>query len=134
MSTCVVLFIVAWSVVRLWSVPAAVGMCVVAMMIPPIAAIVANRRGPEDRWFDEDDTGATGDKAGAARRKPPERGPGRTGPDVDAKPTGTAKDPAPPKPPKEGKRRPPVVGDSGDPESDAWWAELEDRNRRDRRE
>lgn len=53
MSTCVVLFVLAWAVVRLWSVPAAIGMCLVAMVIPPIAAIVANRRGPEDRWWDD---------------------------------------------------------------------------------
>ncbi|MFD3455900.1 hypothetical protein ACFWVC_27445 [Streptomyces sp. NPDC058691] len=53
MSGCVLLFVLAWSVVRLWSVPVAVGMCVVAMLIPPIAAIVANRRGPDDHWWDE---------------------------------------------------------------------------------
>ncbi|MFD6421801.1 DUF3099 domain-containing protein [Streptomyces sp. NPDC060198] len=53
MGGCVVLFVSAWAVVRLWSVPAAVGMCVVAMVIPPVAAMVANRRGPEDRWWDE---------------------------------------------------------------------------------
>jgi hypothetical protein len=65
----------AWAVVRLWSVPAAIAMCLVAMVIPPVAAIVANRRGPEDRWWDE---------------------PG---------------------------------GDSGDAESDAWWAELDNATR-----
>jgi hypothetical protein len=54
MGTCVVLFVLAWSVVRLWSVPAAIGMCVLAAVIPPVAAIVANRRGPEDRWWDEE--------------------------------------------------------------------------------
>jgi hypothetical protein len=42
----------AWAFVRLWSVPPAVGMCVVAMTIPPIAAVVANRREPDDRWWD----------------------------------------------------------------------------------
>ncbi|MGX1611538.1 DUF3099 domain-containing protein [Streptomyces celluloflavus] len=47
------LFVLAWSVVRLWSVPAAVGMCVVAMVIPPIAAIIGNRREPDERWWDE---------------------------------------------------------------------------------
>ncbi|SEO36783.1 hypothetical protein SAMN05216267_1024106 [Actinacidiphila rubida] len=77
MGTCVVLFIMAWAVVRLWSVPAAIAMCLVAMVIPPVAAIVANRRGPEDRWFDEPD------------------------------------------------------GDSGDPESDAWWAELDGKGPKD---
>ncbi|OON78850.1 DUF3099 domain-containing protein [Streptomyces tsukubensis] len=55
MGGCIVLFISAWAFVRLWSVPAAIGMCVVAMVIPPVAAIVANRRGPDDHWWDEDD-------------------------------------------------------------------------------
>ncbi|WP_255954446.1 DUF3099 domain-containing protein [Streptomyces odontomachi] len=53
MGICIGLFVLAWGVVRIWSVPAAVGMCVVAMVIPPCAAIVANRRGPEDRWWDD---------------------------------------------------------------------------------
>jgi len=78
MGTCVFLFIMAWALVRLWSVPAAIAMCLVAMVIPPVAAIVANRRGPEDRWWDE------------------------------------------------------PAGDSGDPESDAWWAELDGKRRKDR--
>jgi hypothetical protein len=90
MGTCVVLFVMAWAVVRIWSVPAAIVMCLVAMTIPPFAAIVANRRKPGERWFDEpgddedDDTG-------------------------------------------------PARGDSGDPESDAMWAELEGRSRKDHR-
>ncbi|MFE6042376.1 DUF3099 domain-containing protein [Streptomyces sp. NPDC056452] len=53
MGGCLVLFVSAWAFVRLWSVPAAVAMCVVAMVIPPVAAMVANRRGPEDRWWDD---------------------------------------------------------------------------------
>ncbi|MGW7252953.1 DUF3099 domain-containing protein [Streptomyces sp. NPDC054834] len=53
MGTCIALFVLAWGVVRIWSVPAAVGMCVVAMVIPPVAAMIANRRGPEDRWWDD---------------------------------------------------------------------------------
>ncbi|MCM2577304.1 DUF3099 domain-containing protein [Streptomyces meridianus] len=52
MGVCLTLFVLAWAVVRLWSVPAAVAMCFVAMVIPPVAAIVANRRGPDDRWWD----------------------------------------------------------------------------------
>ncbi|MFC8128160.1 DUF3099 domain-containing protein [Streptomyces sp. NPDC057302] len=52
MGVCIGLFVLAWGVVRLWSIPAAVGMCVVAMVIPPVAAMVANRRGPDDRWDD----------------------------------------------------------------------------------
>uniref|UniRef100_UPI001F40B31A DUF3099 domain-containing protein n=1 Tax=Streptomyces albidus (ex Kaewkla and Franco 2022) TaxID=722709 RepID=UPI001F40B31A len=57
MTTCLVLFISAWSFVRLWSVPAAIAMCVVAAVIPPVAAITGNKREPDDRWFDEDDEG-----------------------------------------------------------------------------
>ena len=53
MGICIGLFVLAWGVVRIWSVPVAVGMCVVAMLIPPVAAMVANRRGPDDRWWDE---------------------------------------------------------------------------------
>ncbi|MET9928693.1 MULTISPECIES: DUF3099 domain-containing protein [unclassified Streptomyces] len=52
MGGCVALFVSAWAVVRLWSMPAAIVMCLVAMVIPPIAAVLANRRGPEDRWWD----------------------------------------------------------------------------------
>ncbi len=55
MGTCIGLFVLAWGVVRLWSVPAAVAMCLVAMVIPPCAAIVANRRGPGDTWWDVPD-------------------------------------------------------------------------------
>ena len=43
MGTCLVLILLAWNVVRYWSVPAAVVMSVVAAVIPPIAAIVGNR-------------------------------------------------------------------------------------------
>jgi hypothetical protein len=57
MGICLVLFISAWAFVRLWSVPAAIGMCVVAMVIPPLAAIVGNRREPDDRWWDEEENG-----------------------------------------------------------------------------
>ncbi|WP_369036171.1 MULTISPECIES: DUF3099 domain-containing protein [Streptomyces] len=53
MGTCITLFVLAWSVVRLWSMPVAVGMCLVAMVIPPLAAMTANRRGPDDRWWDD---------------------------------------------------------------------------------
>ncbi|MFG3498588.1 DUF3099 domain-containing protein [Streptomyces sp. NPDC047928] len=52
MGTCLVLFVSAWAVVRLWSMPVAIAMCLVAMVIPPVAAMIANRRGPEDRWWD----------------------------------------------------------------------------------
>lgn len=78
MGTCIGLFVLAWGVVRLWSVTAAVAMCVVAMVIPPVAAITANRKGPEDRWWDEQDDSEN----------------------------------------------------SGDPQSDAWWRELDEHRRR----
>jgi hypothetical protein len=43
MGTCIALILLAWNVVRFWSVTAAVVMSVVAAVIPPIAAIVGNR-------------------------------------------------------------------------------------------
>jgi hypothetical protein len=42
MGICVLLIVLAWNVVRLWSTTAAVVMSVVAMLIPPAAAILAN--------------------------------------------------------------------------------------------
>ena len=42
MGICIALIVLAWNVVRLWSVPAAVAMSVVAAVLPPTAAIVAN--------------------------------------------------------------------------------------------
>lgn len=42
MGSCLALVIAAWTVVRLYSVTAAVVMSVVAMVIPPIAVMVAN--------------------------------------------------------------------------------------------
>jgi hypothetical protein len=42
MGTCIVLILLAWNLVRLWSVTAAVVMSVIAAVIPPFAAIVAN--------------------------------------------------------------------------------------------
>ncbi|GGO87279.1 DUF3099 domain-containing protein [Wenjunlia tyrosinilytica] len=84
MGLCLALFVLAWGVVRLWSVPLAVGMCVVAMIIPPVAAIMANRREPDDKWWDvpddswledepEDDTWLREEQAAkerAARKRP----------------------------------------------------------------
>jgi hypothetical protein len=43
MGSCVVLIALAWNVVRLWSVPAAVVMSLIALPLPPIAVILANR-------------------------------------------------------------------------------------------
>jgi ABC-type transport system involved in cytochrome bd biosynthesis fused ATPase/permease subunit len=42
MALCLVLFVLSWAVVRLYSVTAAVVMSVVAVAIPPIAVIIAN--------------------------------------------------------------------------------------------
>jgi uncharacterized metal-binding protein len=55
MGTCLTLFVLSWTVVRLYSVVTAVVISVVAMVIPPIAVMVANagdessRREPPDR-------------------------------------------------------------------------------------
>jgi hypothetical protein len=43
MGVCILLILLAWNLVRLWSVPAAVVMSAVAAVIPPIAAILGNR-------------------------------------------------------------------------------------------
>jgi len=43
MGVCVVLILLAWNLVRLWSTTAAVAMSAVAAVLPPIAAIIANR-------------------------------------------------------------------------------------------
>jgi hypothetical protein len=43
MGTCIALIVLAWNVVRFWSIPVAVGMSVVAAVIPPVAAILAGR-------------------------------------------------------------------------------------------
>jgi hypothetical protein len=131
MGTCVVLFVLAWAVVRIWSVPAAIAMCLVAMVIPPAAAIVANRRGPEDRWWDETpgppqrrDQGGPGGGPGGPRGGGGGGGSGSGGthgPDTPRRSGGG----------RHGKRAAPApFGDTGDPESDAWWAEL-DRGRTD---
>lgn len=42
MGTCLALVVGAWTFVRLWSVPLAVGMSIVAAVLPPIASVVAN--------------------------------------------------------------------------------------------
>jgi len=54
MGTCVVLILLAWNVVRLWSTTAAVVMSVVAALIPPVAVIVGNL-GALDESQDDDD-------------------------------------------------------------------------------
>lgn len=43
MGTCITLIVLAWFVVRYFSIVAAVAMSAVAMVLPPVAAIVGNR-------------------------------------------------------------------------------------------
>ena len=43
MGTCLTLIVLAWGLVRLYSTTAAVIMSLIASVIPPVAAIVANR-------------------------------------------------------------------------------------------
>ena len=42
MGVCLLLIVLAWNVVRLWSTTAAVAMSVVAAVLPPIAVVIAN--------------------------------------------------------------------------------------------
>lgn len=42
MGVCLLLILLAWNLVRLWSTAAAVAMSVVAAVLPPIAVIIAN--------------------------------------------------------------------------------------------
>ena len=42
MGTCIVLVLLAWNLVRLWSTTAAVVMSVIAAVIPPAAVIIGN--------------------------------------------------------------------------------------------
>ena len=42
MGVCLMLILLAWNLVRLWSTSAAVAMSVVAAVLPPIAVIIAN--------------------------------------------------------------------------------------------
>jgi hypothetical protein len=53
MGTCITLVALAWFVVRLWSVTAAIVMSAVAAVIPPTAVIIANR--PWETRHDDDD-------------------------------------------------------------------------------
>jgi Flp pilus assembly protein TadB len=42
MGLCLVLILLAWNLVRLWSTTVAVAMSVVAAVLPPIAVVIAN--------------------------------------------------------------------------------------------
>jgi hypothetical protein len=59
MGTCVLLILLAWNVVRFWSIPVAVGMSIVAAVIPPVASVVGNwgaMRSSEPPTFHDDDS------------------------------------------------------------------------------
>ncbi|MBB5934416.1 hypothetical protein FHS42_001463 [Streptomyces zagrosensis] len=149
MGACLTLFVLAWSVVRLWSIPVAVGMCVVAMVIPPFAAIVANRRGPEERWFDEpgpDPPDRPGDPISGSPAEAPPDSPSATHsgptPGLSLWPD-PARDAAcdQPPPPNSGPGGGTDTGTStggtassrrgartGDKQSDAWWDELDGKH------
>ena len=43
MGSCLTLIVLAWFVVRLFSTPVAIAMSVVALVIPPVAAMIGNR-------------------------------------------------------------------------------------------
>jgi Protein of unknown function (DUF3099) len=49
MGICLTLVIVAWTVVRIYSVTWAVVMSVIAMLIPPVAVMVANAGDEQSR-------------------------------------------------------------------------------------
>jgi DUF3099 family protein len=49
MGSCVALITLAWLVVRLVSVPAAIAMSVVAMVLPPVAVVIGNSGPPDER-------------------------------------------------------------------------------------
>jgi hypothetical protein len=81
MGGCLGLFVLAWGVVRFFSVGAAIGLCVVAMVIPPLAAVFANKRDPEDDWWQDprwDDP--DWDRPGHDRDRPDREPDGRGGP------------------------------------------------------
>jgi hypothetical protein len=49
MGSCVGLITLAWLVVRLVSVPAAIAMSVLAMVLPPVAVVIGNSGPPDER-------------------------------------------------------------------------------------
>jgi hypothetical protein len=48
MGVCVLLIVLAWTLIRRYSVTAAVAMSAVALVVPPVAAIIGNA-GPANR-------------------------------------------------------------------------------------
>lgn len=76
MGTCIGLILLAWNVVRFWSTTAAVVMSIVAAVIPPVAAVVANFGALRDS---EPPTGADPGISPDSAERPGSR-PGRTPP------------------------------------------------------
>ncbi|MCK1797033.1 hypothetical protein MTQ01_13605 [Streptomyces sp. XM4193] len=70
MTVSLTLFVSASAFVRLFSVPLAVAMCVVAAVIPPVAAISANRWDEDDHWWDEPGPGSGHDRGPGGGRGP----------------------------------------------------------------
>ena len=77
MGTCIVLILLAWNLVRFWSVTAAVVMSVIAAVIPPVAAIVGNFGALRES---EPPTGMPGDSEVTRTGERPASRPGRTPP------------------------------------------------------
>ena len=82
MGTCIVLIVLAWNVVRFWSVTAAVVMSIVAAVIPPVAAVVANFGALRES---EPPTGVPDDSEVSRTGEPPGSRPGRTPPPGSAR-------------------------------------------------
>ena len=68
MGVCIALFVLAWAVVDRYSVLAAVIMSAVALVIPPLAAIVANRASAVDRRAPLSPAARPGPARGGPRR------------------------------------------------------------------
>jgi len=62
MGGCLLLIVLAWNVVRLWSTTAAVAMSIVAALIPPVAAMVGNLGALDDSQLPSGD-----------QRRPPDK-------------------------------------------------------------
>lgn len=89
MTVSLTLFVSASAFVRLVSVPVAVIMCAVAAVIPPIAAISANRWDEDDHWWDEPAPGAA-----KSEKRPEEPGPSEESPPSDEASPGHSGEPS----------------------------------------
>ena len=64
MGACLLLILLAWNLVRLWSTTAAVVMSIVAALIPPVAAMVANLGALDDSQLPSGDQRANDEGRG----------------------------------------------------------------------